>query len=97
MTDGIASITPLCSPAHPSPANNRLDSSTYNFVTDCDPTTWCNPETKICEKKGCRRDIVRGLVDDLTSVPLWLCRRAIRQAATDVSRRAVVSRRHVQS
>lgn len=44
--------------AYSSPANNRLNPNTYNFVTDCNPTTFCNPSTSICEKKGCRRDIV---------------------------------------
>jgi hypothetical protein len=38
------------------PSRNRLDQGTYNFLSDCDPQTWCGPDN-ICIKRGCRRDI----------------------------------------
>lgn len=43
---------------HHSPANSHVDPDTYNFVTDCNPKTWCNPDTNKCEKKTCKRDVV---------------------------------------
>jgi len=36
--------------------NNRLQLGTYEFSTDCNSLTFCNPETNQCERKGCRRD-----------------------------------------
>jgi len=36
--------------------NNRLQLGTYEFSTDCNPLTFCNPQTNKCEKRGCRRD-----------------------------------------
>jgi len=36
--------------------NNRLQLGTYEFSTDCNALTFCNPQTSRCEKKGCRRD-----------------------------------------
>ncbi|BEJ13514.1 hypothetical protein CspHIS471_0306880 [Cutaneotrichosporon sp. HIS471] len=38
------------------PARNRLDQGTYNFLSDCDPQTYCGPDNT-CLKRGCRRDI----------------------------------------
>ena len=36
--------------------NNKLQIGTYEFTSDCDPLTYCNPNTSKCEKKGCRRN-----------------------------------------
>lgn len=36
--------------------NNKLQIGTYEFSSDCNPLTYCNPSTSKCEKKGCRRD-----------------------------------------
>lgn len=35
--------------------NNKLQIGTYEFSSDCDFVTYCNPKTNKCEKKGCRR------------------------------------------
>ncbi|KAF9654016.1 hypothetical protein BDM02DRAFT_3086236 [Thelephora ganbajun] len=36
--------------------NNKLQIGTYEFSSDCNVFTSCNPKTSKCEKKGCRRD-----------------------------------------
>lgn len=36
--------------------NNRLQIGTYEFSTDCNSLTFCNPSTDTCERKKCRRD-----------------------------------------
>lgn len=36
--------------------NNRLQIGTYEFSSDCNSLTYCNPSTSTCKKKGCRRD-----------------------------------------
>ena len=36
--------------------NNRLQIGTYEFYSDCNSLTFCNPSTGKCEKKGCRRN-----------------------------------------
>lgn len=37
-------------------SNNRLQVGTYEFSSDCDSVSFCNPSTNQCEKKKCRRD-----------------------------------------
>ena len=36
--------------------NNRLQVGTYEFATDCNALTFCDPNTSKCEKKKCRHD-----------------------------------------
>ena len=36
--------------------NNRLQIGTYEFTSDCNSVTYCNPTTNTCQKKGCRHD-----------------------------------------
>lgn len=38
-----------------SQADQRLEFGTYQFQSDCDPTTFCN-SSSICDHKGCRKD-----------------------------------------
>jgi hypothetical protein len=35
---------------------NRLQIGTYEFTSDCNSVTFCNPNTNKCERKKCRRD-----------------------------------------
>ncbi|OSX66318.1 hypothetical protein POSPLADRAFT_1177763 [Postia placenta MAD-698-R-SB12] len=37
-------------------SNQRLDSGTYQFYSECDAVTYCSPAS-ICELKGCRKDV----------------------------------------
>jgi hypothetical protein len=37
-------------------ATNRLQMGSYQFYSDCDYQTFCDPATNRCEKRGCRRD-----------------------------------------
>lgn len=36
--------------------NNKLQIGTYEFTSDCNSVTYCNPSTSKCEKKGCRHN-----------------------------------------
>ena len=36
--------------------NNKLQIGTYEFTSDCNSVTYCDPTTNTCKKKGCRRD-----------------------------------------
>jgi len=36
--------------------NNKLQLGTYEFSSDCNSVTFCDPQTSQCKKKGCRRD-----------------------------------------
>lgn len=36
--------------------NNKLQLGTYEFTSDCDSVSYCDPNTNQCEKRKCRRD-----------------------------------------
>jgi len=36
--------------------NNKLQIGTYEFSSDCDSVTFCDPNTSKCSKKKCRRN-----------------------------------------
>ena len=36
--------------------NNKLQIGTYEFSSDCNSVTFCDPNTNTCQKKKCRRN-----------------------------------------
>jgi hypothetical protein len=48
-----------------SQVNNRIDSATGSFLSDCDATTYCH-ENNTCAYRGCRKDEVSTVIQ-LTS------------------------------
>lgn len=36
--------------------NNRLQAGTYQFYSDCNSQTYCEPSNSTCQPKRCRRD-----------------------------------------
>ncbi|KII92094.1 hypothetical protein PLICRDRAFT_27352 [Plicaturopsis crispa FD-325 SS-3] len=54
-----------CSVAH-----NRLQVGTYQFFSDCDSHTYCDPNTSICELRTCRHDdFPFGYAQDDSGIP----------------------------
>ena len=51
------------------PANNRLQTGTYQFYSDCNSQTYC-ASNSTCQPKGCRRDdFPFGYPQDSKSIP----------------------------
>ena len=37
-------------------SHNQLEVGTYQLVTDCSDTKYCDPSSGVCQPKGCRKD-----------------------------------------
>ena len=80
--------------------NNRIDSGTGAFLSDCDATTYCH-ENNTCAYRGCRKDEVSavtfnsfsgGEADNRCSpVSLRLQRRCVQGSSTTLRYWCIVS------